>query len=78
MWVCLCKGVTDRQICAAIDAGARTTFEVARQSRAGTGCGACLPEVKRLLFEHCGGACAGTQDEGPIDTEQSLTGCFSV
>jgi len=49
MWVCHCKGVTDRQIRSAISAGARTPVEIGTYCRAGTGCGGCLPEVCRLL-----------------------------
>ena len=49
MWVCHCKGVTDRQIRSAISAGARTAVEIATHCRAGTGCGGCLPEVCRRL-----------------------------
>ena len=52
MWVCLCKGVNDRQIRAAINAGARTPEEIAARCRAATGCGGCLPEVCRLLADH--------------------------
>jgi len=52
MWVCHCKGVTDRQIRTAIDAGARTPVEIGSYCRAGTGCGGCLPEVCRLLDDH--------------------------
>lgn len=49
MWVCLCKGVTDQHIRAAVHAGARTAEEITARCRAATGCGGCLPEVQRLL-----------------------------
>ena len=52
MWVCLCKGVNDRQIRAAINAGAKTPEEISARCRAATGCGGCLPEVCRLLADH--------------------------
>ena len=52
MWVCHCKGVTDRQIRSAINAGARTVMEIGANCRAGTGCGSCVPEVCRLLDDH--------------------------
>jgi bacterioferritin-associated ferredoxin len=50
--ICHCKGVSERQIRSAISAGARTPVEIAAHCRAGTGCGACLPEVCRLLDDH--------------------------
>jgi bacterioferritin-associated ferredoxin len=52
MRVCHCKGVTDRQIRSAINAGARSPVEIGSYCRAGTGCGGCLPEVCRLLDDH--------------------------
>lgn len=52
MWVCLCKGVTDRQIRAAIAAGACSLHEIATRCQAGTRCGGCLPEVCRLLDDY--------------------------
>jgi len=50
--ICHCKGVSERQIRSAINAGARTPVEIGLQCRAGTGCGGCLPEVCRLLDDH--------------------------
>lgn len=54
MWVCLCKGVTDTVIRQAVSDGARTTFEVGAACRAGTGCGGCLPEVRRIVWSEVG------------------------
>ncbi|MEW6470717.1 MAG: (2Fe-2S)-binding protein [Actinomycetota bacterium] len=50
MYVCHCRGVTDRQIMAAIQAGARDRTGVARRcSGAGARCGGCQSEIARLL-----------------------------
>lgn len=49
--VCACFGVGRDSICAAIASGARTAAEVGAQLRAGTNCGSCLPEVKRLIAQ---------------------------
>jgi bacterioferritin-associated ferredoxin len=57
MWVCFCRSVTDRQIADAVHDGARTLYEVGRTCGAGTGCGGCLPEVRRLVRAHRGPAC---------------------
>lgn len=54
MLVCHCKVVTDREIRAAVDAGARDEFDVAAACGAGTDCGGCIPTVQQLL-----GECAG-------------------
>ena len=57
MWVCFCRSVTDRQIVDAVHEGARTSYEVGRMCGAGTGCGGCLSEVRRLVRAHRGTAC---------------------
>jgi bacterioferritin-associated ferredoxin len=51
MWICHCKRVNDSAIRSAIDGGAQSTVEVALECRAGTGCGGCIPEVRRILRE---------------------------
>jgi len=48
--VCACNGVTRGAICAAIADGALTTVgEIKACTRAGTGCGGCVPSVATLL-----------------------------
>ncbi len=49
MIVCLCHPTTDRDIDAIIDDGARTVEEISRRCGAGTGCGACLGELRERL-----------------------------
>src|SRR5689334_3799253 len=57
MYICLCLGVTDRQIDQAIDAVRRdhpldracTVAEVMSCSGAGTRCGACRPEIAQRV-----------------------------
>ena len=51
MYVCHCRGVTDRTINAAIASGAGTVEEIARRCSAGADCGGCWPELERLLDE---------------------------
>lgn len=51
MYVCLCKGVTDRTIRRHAEAGARTVDEIGRRCGAGTSCGSCKPDIARLLVE---------------------------
>ncbi len=51
MLVCICKGVSDRALRAAIDDGAATVGQLARQTDAGTDCGTCVCELKQMLAE---------------------------
>ncbi|HEV7755240.1 MAG TPA: (2Fe-2S)-binding protein [Mycobacteriales bacterium] len=45
MFACLCFAVTDEELDAAIDAGARTEEQVGDTCGAGTGCGSCLDRI---------------------------------
>jgi assimilatory nitrate reductase catalytic subunit len=47
--VCACFGVGRTTICNAIAAGAGTAGEIGAQLKAGTNCGSCIPELKRLI-----------------------------
>jgi assimilatory nitrate reductase catalytic subunit len=47
--VCACFGVGRTSICDAIAAGAGTSAEIGAQLKAGTNCGSCIPELKRLI-----------------------------
>jgi bacterioferritin-associated ferredoxin len=49
MLVCHCKGLTDRDVRSAIEAGACTRREVVRQCGAGSVCGGCRPLIDELL-----------------------------
>jgi assimilatory nitrate reductase catalytic subunit len=47
--VCACFGVGADTICNAVRAGATTVSEIGRTLAAGTSCGSCQPELKRLI-----------------------------
>ena len=49
--VCACFGVGRATICDAIAAGARSTAEIGVRLKAGTNCGSCIPEMRRLIAE---------------------------
>jgi bacterioferritin-associated ferredoxin len=51
MLLCLCHGVSDRRIRRAVRDGATTVGALARATRAGTGCGSCGCDLKRILAE---------------------------
>ena len=46
--VCACFGVGLNAIRAAFEAGAATAAEIGAQLKAGTNCGSCLPEIRRI------------------------------
>jgi bacterioferritin-associated ferredoxin len=60
--VCLCHPTSDRDLDTVIDEGARTVQEIGQRCGAGTGCGACVEELRdRLLAKganHCPRDCA--------------------
>ena len=49
--VCACFGVGRASICDAIAAGAGTSAEIGARLKAGTNCGSCIPELKRLITQ---------------------------
>ena len=51
MLVCHCRVVNDRQVDAALAAGAADVRSVVRATRAGTGCGGCLSSIRARIEE---------------------------
>ncbi|TVQ94093.1 MAG: (2Fe-2S)-binding protein [Deltaproteobacteria bacterium] len=49
MIVCLCEGVSDRVVQQIVDQGHQTVRAVASACGAGTRCGSCVCDLKRLL-----------------------------
>jgi assimilatory nitrate reductase catalytic subunit len=49
--VCACFGIGRGTICEAIAAGAASAGEIGARLKAGTNCGSCIPELKRLVAE---------------------------
>jgi bacterioferritin-associated ferredoxin len=49
MIVCHCHGVTDREIRASVQSGARTCADVADSCGAGSGCGGCSSLVAEIV-----------------------------
>ncbi len=50
--VCACFGVGRTTICNAIASGQATVAGLGAELRAGTNCGSCIPELKRLIAQH--------------------------
>ena len=51
MYVCLCNGVTERQIREVAEAGCRTLAELTMRTGCGATCGSCLSMAQSLLDE---------------------------
>jgi len=64
MYVCVCLAVTDREVEAAIEDGAKTREEVTRVCKAGGDCGACHGQIEDMLEAH--GCPGGSQRLVPL------------
>ena len=51
MYICLCQGVTDREIKASIEAGAKSLREVQANTPVGLNCGGCRDSAKAFIDE---------------------------
>lgn len=49
MYVCVCNGVTDRQIREVAEAGCASVAELTMRTGAGAGCGSCLDMAEEML-----------------------------
>ena len=49
MYVCICNGVTDRQIREAVANGCRSVAELTMRTGAGANCGSCLETAAAML-----------------------------
>jgi bacterioferritin-associated ferredoxin len=49
MYVCVCHGVTDRQICRAVDQGVRSLGELQMQLPVGACCGRCVDAAQAVI-----------------------------
>jgi bacterioferritin-associated ferredoxin len=49
MYVCLCHGVTDKEIRRLGDQGHRSIRAIQSQCNAGANCGACINQLKELI-----------------------------
>ena len=49
MYVCLCKGITDSQIRAAVDQGADSITELQKKIGVALSCGSCIEMTESIL-----------------------------
>jgi bacterioferritin-associated ferredoxin len=53
MYICVCNAVSESEVNAAIDAGARSIDAVSRLCQAGTECGSCYDAIEEQLEHRC-------------------------
>jgi bacterioferritin-associated ferredoxin len=70
--VCHCHAVSDRDVRRAAQAGAMTVREVARECRAGSGCGGCTRAVREIIEAVHGTPCPGPALTALADSGLSL------
>jgi bacterioferritin-associated ferredoxin len=51
MYICHCHAVSDRTIRSEVELGALDEFDIADRCKAGTRCGSCVDEIRRLCEE---------------------------
>ena len=51
MYVCICNGVTDRQVREAAQAGCASVSELTMRTGLGSTCGSCLPLAEAIMAE---------------------------
>jgi assimilatory nitrate reductase catalytic subunit len=66
--VCACFGIGRTTICDAIAAGAGSAAQIGVQLKAGTNCGSCIPELKRLIAQAGAVAPAGEEQKLAVAT----------
>lgn len=56
MYVCICRGITDRQIRRAVEQGAASLAQLQRQLPVAACCGRCAPMARQIIREQAQGA----------------------
>ncbi|RYZ58846.1 MAG: (2Fe-2S)-binding protein [Proteobacteria bacterium] len=51
MYICLCHGINKKVVEKLQETGHCTVRQVQKQCQAGSSCGACLPDIRKLLKE---------------------------
>src|SRR3954470_3228354 len=71
MILCVCQAVTDREVDAAVRAGARSVDAVAACCGAGTDCGACRDAIQERIEDSCS-TCPRAGTSGCRSTQGAL------
>lgn len=52
MYICLCKGITDQDIVAEMEQGARNLRDINKRLGVGSQCGSCCQSAKEVIQEY--------------------------
>ena len=63
MYVCLCNGVTEREIRQTAQNGCRTMSELTMRTGCGAGCGSCVCVATSMLEEFHGASAGGVSGD---------------
>jgi bacterioferritin-associated ferredoxin len=61
--ICLCEGISDRDVSAAARQGVRTVKELTKICDAGTGCGSCRWDIRKILDDHSPSETSSSHDQ---------------
>ena len=51
MYICLCKGITDKEIAEAVNNGAESMREIRQQLGVASGCGTCADAAREVIAQ---------------------------
>ena len=66
MFVCLCNGITDRDIRQTAEAGCRTMAELTMRTGCGAGCGSCVATATALMEDVHAAEVSAAADVGGV------------
>jgi bacterioferritin-associated ferredoxin len=66
MFVCLCNGITDRDIRQTAEAGCRTMAELTMRTGCGAGCGSCVDMATALMEDVHAAQVSAAADVGGV------------
>lgn len=78
MFTCICRAVTDDRIRTAILLGAGTVEDVARETRASTGCGGCRGKIQDMIDGRCPAGAAAALAGSAASAGPAARGAASV
>jgi bacterioferritin-associated ferredoxin len=73
MFVCLCRGVTAREVARAVKCGACTSKQVASMCGAGSDCGRCRPTVRSIIASAVAHAVASDMAPTSISSRRAVS-----